>query len=55
MFELHLKLCRGCSQYLKEYEHSIDLYKQNIKLTECSDREIPEELVKVIMESKQGN
>lgn len=54
IFEMHIKVCRECRDYLKAYRTSMELAKQ--ALTEDVSPlpgEVPEDLVKAVMAARK--
>lgn len=53
LFELHIRLCRECRQYLQAYKITVEL-SQKLSATEAEDLpdDVPEELVKAILKAR---
>ena len=55
IFEMHLKVCRECRDYLKAYRASMDLAKDSFDLPNAvSMEEVPEDLVRAVIEARKG-
>ena len=55
IFELHLKLCRECRDYLKAYRASMDLAKQAIEdESDLLPEHVPDDLVNAILAARDG-
>jgi len=50
-FKLHISMCQDCKTYLQNYEKTIRLSKEGIKIAEPIEK-IPEELLQVILKSR---
>ena len=54
VFEIHLRMCPGCKNYLKSYKETVELGKS---ICEEPDgpvpQEVPEELVQAIMAARR--
>ena len=54
VFELHLRICRECREYLAAYQRSIELGQKVFESPDASlPSEVPEDLVKAILESRK--
>jgi anti-sigma factor RsiW len=53
IFDRHISVCQDCLNYLATYRKTMDL--SVAALTELSPGEIPEELVRAIMEAREKN
>ena len=55
IFNLHLKMCRECREYLAAYQCTMELTRATALRTETFDSsEVPEDLVKAILAAKVG-
>ncbi|MEM8744684.1 MAG: zf-HC2 domain-containing protein, partial [Pseudomonadota bacterium] len=55
MFELHLKMCRECREYLDAYRASMELAKDSLRHgDELLPSEVPEDLVKAVLEARDS-
>ena len=53
IFNLHLKMCRECREYLAAYQRTMELTSATALNTETFDSsEVPEDLVKAILAAK---
>ncbi len=52
-FELHLRLCRECREYLDAYQRARDLGRKALTDTDPELPEIPEDLVTAIMDAQE--
>ncbi len=53
-FELHLKMCRECRDYLAAYERTVDLSRSVFKTTqERFQKKVPDHLIKAILEARK--
>ena len=50
-FERHLQLCPPCVEYLESYRETLRLEREAYDLDGPVPREVPEELVRAILES----
>ena len=54
VFELHMRLCRECREYLAAYQRTIEI---GCKAFESADEtvpdDVPEDLIKAILESRE--
>jgi predicted anti-sigma-YlaC factor YlaD len=54
-FEMHLKLCRECRDYLKAYRVSLTLAKDSVSETvTLLPDEVPEDLILAILEARKA-
>ena len=54
VFELHMRLCRECREYLAAYRRSIEVSRGVFKLTdEALPEDVPEDLIKAILEARK--
>ena len=54
VFDMHLKLCRECREYLIAFKRSIDVSKRVFAdLDEPTPAEIPEDLVRAIIDARK--
>lgn len=55
IFELHMKICRECRDYLAAYKESITLGKAAFEPTETPvPDEVPEDLVRAILDAREN-
>lgn len=55
VFELHLKMCRECRDYLALYRASLDLAKGALdKDNDHLEEDIPEDLVKAVLAARKA-
>ena len=53
MFELHLRICRECREYLAAYQRSVDIGRAAFKADdEALPEEVPEDLIKAILKAR---
>ncbi len=52
VFEMHLKLCRECRDYLKAYRASLELAKSTGQAQPLPD-EVPEDLVAAVLAARE--
>ena len=53
VFELHLKICRECRDYLEAYRRSIALGKAVFQSADAAPpSDVPEDLIKAILEAR---
>ena len=52
-FEFHMRICRECRDYLAAYERSIELNQAMFPATDSLPKDVPEDLIKAINESKR--
>jgi anti-sigma factor RsiW len=53
VFEIHLKICRECREYLAAYRASLDLMRDAYRdHGDPNQQEIPEDLVKAILAAR---
>ncbi len=55
-FEMHLKLCRECREYLNAYRASMTLAKDALKREEAAalPETVPEDLVKAVLDARKA-
>ncbi|MEM7290144.1 MAG: hypothetical protein AAF412_07225 [Pseudomonadota bacterium] len=55
-FNMHLRMCRECRIFLAEYKASIELAKsqRDILFSEMDMGDVPEDLIKAVIESQKG-
>jgi len=53
IFEMHMKVCRECRDYLAAYQRSIETAKTAVNQQELP--EVPEDLVTAILEAQKAN
>ncbi|MDT8282359.1 MAG: zf-HC2 domain-containing protein [Gammaproteobacteria bacterium] len=54
-FELHLRLCRECRQYVQAYQRTIDVSQANCRSAEkVLPEDVPEDLIKAILETRDS-
>ena len=55
VFELHLKVCRECRDYLAAYKRTIEISKRAFEDQEADlPEEVPEDLVKAILAARNA-
>lgn len=55
LFELHLKVCRECRDYLTAYKASMDLMKSVLEVERQVDLEdVPADLVTAVLAARDG-
>ena len=55
VFELHLKVCRECRDYLAAYRASLELAKGALdKYRDHLEEDIPEDLVKAVLAARKA-
>lgn len=55
IFDMHLKVCRECREYLRAYRASMDLAKQTLQTVESDLPEsVPEDLVAAVLAARKG-
>lgn len=55
VFEMHLKLCRECRDYLRAYKASMALAQQAMSERERAEiGAVPEDLVKAVLDARAG-
>lgn len=53
VFELHMRLCRECREYLAAYQRTIEIGREAFKSAdEPVPEDVPEDLIKAILESR---
>ena len=53
VFELHMRLCRECREYLAAYRRSIEVSRGARPADEALPEDIPEDLIKAILEARK--
>ena len=54
LFELHMRLCRECREYLAAYRRSIEVGRAAVKSAdEALPDDVPEDLIKAILEARK--
>lgn len=54
VFDLHLKVCRECRDYLAAYRHTIEVSKRAFEEPEAPlPDEVPEDLVKAVLAARK--
>ena len=53
IFEFHMRICRECRDYLAAYKRSIELNQAMFPATDSFPEDVPEDLIKAIIESKR--
>ncbi len=54
MFELHLRICRECREYLAAYQRSIEIGREAFKSDDdVLSEDVPENLIKAILEARK--
>ena len=55
VFEMHLKLCRECRDYLRAYRASMAMTKDALEATNAlAGTEVPEDLVKAVVAARES-
>jgi len=56
VFDWHIRLCSGCSEYLQRYRSTIDLCRENFYGEQREDDEdaVPEQILKGIVAAKRA-
>ena len=54
IFELHLRVCRECREYLAAYRRTIDLGGAISAEEEALPEEVPEDLVAAVLDAKRS-
>ena len=55
VFELHLKMCRECREYLDAYRASMELAKDALRHgDELLPSEVPDDLVKAVLAARDS-
>jgi len=55
-FESHLRMCRECREYLQAYKRAIDIDRAVCTMDdEAVPENVPEELIKAILEARKNN
>ncbi len=53
-FELHIRLCRECRQYLQAYKHSMNVSHAVLAPTNTDiPNDVPEDLIKAILKARK--
>lgn len=57
IFELHLKVCRECREYLEAYKRTMSVSKRSFELSESvvDPASVPEDLIAAVIAAKIGN
>jgi len=57
IFNLHIRMCKDCDQYLQDYQDSISLYQgiKNANGSQPCDPPIPEEIIGAIVAAKKAD
>jgi len=50
-FEKHLHLCPPCLEYLESYRKTIETTRDALTVDDCDCQEMPDELIKVIVQA----
>ncbi len=54
LFELHMRLCRECREYLAAYQRTIEIGREAFKSAdETLPEDVPEDLIKAILEARK--
>ena len=54
LFELHMRLCRECREYLAAYQRTIEIGRETFKSAdETLPEDVPEDLIKAILEVRK--
>jgi anti-sigma factor RsiW len=51
VFDLHLRLCRECREYLAAYRRTIEVVREARSADEALPDDVPEDLIKAILEA----
>ena len=55
VFEIHLKLCRECREYLRAYRASIELAKSSLtELSGALPDQVPDDLVTAVLRAREA-
>jgi anti-sigma factor RsiW len=55
VFELHMRLCRECREYLAAYQRTIEVGREAFKSAdEALPDDVPEDLIKAILEARKS-
>ena len=55
VFELHMRLCRECRDYLAAYQRTIEISREAFRADdEPIPDEVPEDLIKAILEARKS-
>lgn len=55
VFEMHLKLCRECREYLRAYRAAMELAKSSQSgSSETLPDEVPDDLVKAVLDAREA-
>ncbi len=52
-FEIHMRICRECRDYLAAYKRSMELNRAMFPRAETIPEDVPEDLIKAIIESRR--
>ncbi len=52
-FEFHMRICRECRDYLAAYKRSMELYQAMFPRAKTIPEDVPEDLIKAIIESRR--
>jgi anti-sigma factor RsiW len=53
VFELHMRLCRECREYLAAYRRTIEVVREARSADEALPDDVPEDLIKAILEARK--
>lgn len=53
IFEFHMRICRECREYLAAYQRSIELGQKVFTADDDLPADVPEDLVKAILDAKE--
>ncbi len=53
IFEMHMKLCRECREYLEAYRTSLELAKSTAQ-EEAPKQPVPEDLIAAVLAARKG-
>ncbi len=54
-FELHLRFCRECREYLVAYQHARQLGRKSLLVSEQELAEVPPDLITAILNSRNSD
>ena len=52
VFELHMRLCRECREYLAAYRRTIEVGREARSADEALPDDVPEDLIKAILQAR---
>ncbi len=54
MFQMHLRICRECQEYLAAYQRTVEIGRAAFKAAdEPLPEDVPEDLIKVILKARE--